>query len=155
MTPRFRKTGGRAFAKKAVSLSGKSIFGGSAHCSEMGPDHRREHPLSPGASLPETHKRGGSLKSGVRTFFFRSFQKACFPENKDGRKSVWITFEFFPLDMTTRHTSGSLSPEQGSSLWGILVFKAHIPDTRSASFSSDEGLAKAKEEDTVAWLRMF
>ena len=40
----------RTFAKKAVSLSGTPYSCRSGIC----PIHRREHPLAPGGSLPDT-----------------------------------------------------------------------------------------------------
>ena len=153
----------RAFAKKAVSLSGTPVPVDQEYARFIGPDTPwlRE--------VPSQILRNGAVrwKQAVGRFFSGLAKRPVW-KTKDGRQSVWITSELFRFRSNDETQFEELILGTKKFPLGVLSFKAHTPYSRPASlhvpveagrwfvsFSSDDGLPEPKEEDTIAWLRMF
>jgi len=153
----------RAFAKKAVSLSGTPVPVDCEYARFIGP----ETPWL--REVPSPILRNGAVrwKQAMGRFFAGLAKRPVF-QRKDGRQSVWITSELFAFRTNgTTHASELVLGTKKFPV-GVLKFTAHTPYSRPASihlsveagkwyvsFSSDDGLPEPKEEDTIAWLRMF
>ncbi|MHB8543234.1 MAG: RNA-guided endonuclease InsQ/TnpB family protein, partial [Leptospirales bacterium] len=153
----------RTFAKKAVSLSGTPVPVDQEYARFIGP----ETPWL--REVPSQIFRNGAVlwKQSCGRFFSGLAGRPTF-KRKDGKQSVWITSElfFFRYDDQTRTEELVLGTKKFP--LGVLSITAHTPYSRPSSlhvsveagkwyvsFSSDDGLPEPKEEDTVAWLRMF
>ncbi|MGC8530052.1 MAG: RNA-guided endonuclease InsQ/TnpB family protein, partial [Leptospirillia bacterium] len=148
----------RTFAKKAVSLSGTSVPVDQEYARFIGENTPwlRE--------VPSQILRNGAVrwKQAVGRFFSGLSQRPVF-QRKDGRQSVWITSELFSFRYNKKRHAEELVLGTKKFPVGVLAFKAHTPYCRPASlhvsveagkwyvsFSSDDGLAEPKEEDTIS-----
>ena len=154
----------RGFAKKAVSLSGTPVPVDQEYARFIGLDTLWLR------DVPSQILRNGAVlwKQAYNRFFSGLSGRPVF-KRKDGRQSVWITSELFSFryNDTTHAEELVLGTKTFSA--GVLFFKApHTIYSRPSSlhlsieagkwfvsFSSDDGLPEPKEEDTIAWLRMF
>ena len=153
----------RAFAKKAVSLSGTPVPVDQESARFIGedPPWLRE--------VPSQILRNGAVRwKQAVSRFFSGLSKRPVYQRKDGRQSVWITSELFSFrDNDTTHAEELVLGTKKFPMGG-LSFVAHRPYSRpdslhlsveagrwSVSFSSDDGLPEPKEEDTAATLQMF
>jgi len=153
----------RVFAKKAVSLSGTPVPVDQEYARFIGPDTPwlREVPS-------QILRNGAVLWKQSYTRFTVGLSKRPVFKRKDGRQSVWITSELFTFRYDDKTHASELVLGTRKFPVGRLTFVAHRPYSRPSSlhvsveagkwyvsFSSDDGLPEPKEEDTVAWLRMF
>ena len=153
----------RAFAKKAVSLSGTPIPVDQEYARFIGPE------TSWLREVPSPILRNGAVRwKQAYGRFFAGLAGRPVRKRKDGRQSVWITSELFAFRYNEKTHASELVLGTKKFPVGVLSFTAHAPYSRPASihlsveagkwyvsFSSDDGLPEPKEEDTVAWLRMF
>ncbi|MHB1605460.1 MAG: RNA-guided endonuclease InsQ/TnpB family protein [Leptospirales bacterium] len=153
----------RSFAQKAVSLSGTPVPVDQEYARFIGPDTPwlRE--------VPSQILRNGAVRwKQAYTRFYSGLSKRPVFQRKDGRQSVWITSELFSFRSDDKTHTEELVLGTRKFPVGVLAFRAHTPYSRPSSlhvsveggkwyvsFSSDDGLAEPKEEDTIAWLRMF
>ena len=153
----------RTFAKKAVSLSGTPVPVDCEYARFIGPE------TSWLREVPSPILRNGAVrwKQAMGRFFAGLAKRPVF-QRKDGRQSVWITSELFSFRYNDQTHASELVLGTKKFPVGVLKFTAHAPYSRPASihlsveagkwyvsFSSDDGLSEPKEEDTIAWLRMF
>ena len=153
----------RTFAKKAVSLSGTPVPVDQEYARFIGGNTPWLR------DVPSQVLRNGAVrwKQAMGRFFSGRAKRPVF-QRKDGRQSVWITSEIFSFRYDDKTHTEELVLGTKKFPLGVLIFKAHAPYSRPASlhvlveagrwyvsFSSDDGLAEPKEEDTIAWLRMF
>ncbi|MHB1747703.1 MAG: RNA-guided endonuclease InsQ/TnpB family protein [Leptospirillum sp.] len=153
----------RTFAKKAVSLSGTPIPVDQEYARFIGENTPwlRE--------VPSQILRNGAVRwKQSSTRFYAGLSRRPVFQRKDGRQSVWITSELFSFRYDEKTHTEELVLGTKKFPVGVLSFTAHTPYSRPASlhvsveagkwyvsFSSDDGQAEPKEEDTIAWLRMF
>ncbi len=153
----------RAFAKKAVSLSGTPVPVDQEYARFIGPDTPwlRE--------VPSQILRNGAVlwKQTYGRFFSGLAGRPVF-KKKDGRQSVWVTSELFSFRYNDTTQTEELVLGTKKFPVGVLSFVAHRSYSRPSSlhvsieagkwfvsFSSDNGLPEPKEEDTAATLQRF
>ncbi len=153
----------RAFAKKAVSLSGTSVPVDQEY-SRFINDRTSWLRKVPSQIL----RNGAVLWKQAYSRFFSGRTGRPSKKRKDGRQSVWVTSELFSFQSNDTTHAEERVPGTKKFSGGMLSFVAHRPYSRPSSlhvsveagkwfvsFSSDEGLPEPQEEDTAAWLRMF
>ena len=153
----------RAFAKKAVSLSGTPVPVEQEYSRFIGEDTPWLREV-----LSQILRNGAVLWKQAYSRFFSGLAGRPVFKGKDGRQSVWITSELFSFRYDDKTHAEELVLGTKKFPVGVLVFKAHTPYSHSSSlhvsveagkwfvsFSSDDGFPEPREEDTIAWLRTF